>query len=107
MNFLEHFDCKFEGIVNDDISNMLDEEFQYQMELTDGTYVFWYEAHFKGHQIEPAVDGTSQAILQYFSHCGCPISMLRLGRSLSKRNYQHGPIISHALAVKYLVKGFE
>lgn len=107
MNLLEHFDCKFEGIVSDDILKMLDEEFQYQMDLTDGTYVFWYDSHFNGHQVEPATDGTGQAILQYFSGCGCPISMLRLGRSLSKRNYQHGPIISHALAVKYLIKGLE
>lgn len=107
MSFLEYFDCKFEAIVSDDISQMLDEEFQYQMDLTDGTYVFWHDCHFKGHQVEPATDSNGQAILQFFAGCGCPFSMLRLGRSLSERNYQHGPIISHALAIKYLIKGFE
>jgi len=107
MNFFEYLDCKFEGLVSDSISNMLDEEFQNQMNLTDGTYIFWYDSHFNGRQVEPAVDGTGQAILQFFANCGCPISLLRLGRSLSKRNYQHGPIISHTLSVKYLIKGFE
>ena len=107
MNFLEHFDCKFEDIVSKEISMLLDEEFQYQMNLTDATYVFWYDTYFKGHQVEPAIDGTGQAILQYFANIGCPISLLRLGRSLSKRNYSRGPITSHALAVKYLIKGFE
>jgi hypothetical protein len=33
--------------------------------------------------------------------------MLRLGRSLAKRNIQHGPITSDPLALKYLVAGIE
>ena len=107
MESLARVDCNFEAIVSDTLKNLLDEEFQYQMELTDGTYVLWYDTHFRGHQVEPANDGESQAVLQYFASCGCPFSMLRLGRLLAKRNYQHGPIVSDVLAIKYLVTGLE
>lgn len=107
MKSFANTEIKFEALVNDTMAKMLDEEFQYQMNLSDGCYVFWYDTHFQGYQVEPALDATAQAILQYFADCGCPFSMLRLGRSLAKRNIQHGPIISDPLALKYLVSGIE
>lgn len=102
-----HVICNFIPLAGQEFEQRLDEEFQYQMDLTDGEYVFWQDTHFQGHQIEPALDGTAQAILQFFANISCPFSMLRLGRSLSPRNHAHGPITSDDMAVKYLLAGME
>lgn len=99
--------CDFTALAGDRIQQALEDEFQYQMNLTDGTYVFWLDKVFLGHQIEPAIDATSQAILQYFADLYCPFSMLRLGRSLSKLNHEHGPIVSDHMSVRYLLSGIE
>ena len=99
--------CNFIALASDDIQKQLHEEFQYQMNLTDGEWVFWEDKSFREHTVEPATDATSQAILQYFTTCACPISMIRLGRSLSPRNAAHGPITSDLMALKYLLTGME
>ncbi|MDF2177931.1 hypothetical protein P2G88_06675 [Aliiglaciecola sp. CAU 1673] len=99
--------CDFTALAGKTLLKQLDREFQYQMELTDGNWVLWYDTHFKGHCLEPATDVKAQAILQFFGSCACPFSMLRLGRSLSPRNNQHGPIQSNMMAIRYLLSGFE
>ncbi|WP_438863295.1 hypothetical protein [Neptunicella sp.] len=104
---MDYHICDFTALVSKDIQKQLDTEFQYQMNLTDGEWVFWEDKYFQGHQVEPAIDATGQAILQFFTTCACPISMLRLGRSMSSRNSDHGPITSDSMAVKYLLTGME
>ena len=99
--------CNFMALAGKETGEKLEDEFQYQMDLTDGEYVFWEAESFDGVQLEPALTAEAQAILQFFSSCACPISMLRLGRSLSERNSEHGPIVSDSLALKHLLKGFE
>ena len=99
--------CNFEALAGPEIQKQLEEEFQYQMDLTDGEYVFWDQQSFKGHHLVPAKDAVSQAILQYFANRGCPISIIRLGCSLSHRNYEHGPIVSDDAAFRYLLQGLE
>jgi len=99
--------CDFTALVGEPLLTDLNKEFQYQMMITDGEYFFWEDQTFIGVPLEPALTAEAQAVLQYFSHCACPISMLRLGRSLAKRNIEHGPIISDHLALEYLLKGFE
>jgi hypothetical protein len=102
-----HAICNFISLAGYEFEQQLDEEFQYQMDLTDGEYVFWQDTYFRGHQIEPAKDAKAQAILQFFANINCPFSMLRLGRSLSPRNHEHGPITSDEMAFKYLLVGME
>lgn len=99
--------CDFIRIVDSRVKFALEEEFQYQMELSDGEWLILYERKFYGKQIEPAITSESQAILQFFAQCTCPISALRLGRSLSSRNSEHGPILSDDMAVTYLLRGME
>ena len=43
----------------------LENEFQYQMDLSDGYYFFWHHTDFLGHGIYPAKDAKAQAILQF------------------------------------------
>ncbi|RJF33652.1 hypothetical protein [Pseudoalteromonas gelatinilytica] len=61
---------------------------------------------FEGYQLDPATHAKAQAVLQYFSSFGCPISMLRLGRSLSPMNKFAGSILSDEFAQTYLIYGF-
>ncbi|WP_278403860.1 hypothetical protein [Pseudoalteromonas ruthenica] len=99
--------CDFTALAGAHVSEELDKEFQYQMNLTDGEWLFWQESQFLGHSLAPVKDATGQAILQYFAHCACPFSMLRLGRSLSERSEEHGPVTSDIMAIKYLLGGLE
>ena len=99
--------CNFEALASPEMSKLLDEEFQRQMDLTDGEYLFWFDNEFEGHNVETPTNAIGQAILQFFANCSCPISRLRLGRSLSKRNYSHGPIVCETTAFQYLLSGAE
>ncbi|MGJ8680567.1 hypothetical protein [Paraglaciecola sp.] len=99
--------CNFTALAGDILLKKLDDEFQYQMSLTDGQWVFWQDPYFYGHNLEPATNVVAQAILQYFAGCACPFSMLRLARSLSPRNAHHGPITSDEMTVSYLLQGLE
>lgn len=99
--------CNFIRLAGAALMEKLEQEFQYQMDLTDGCYVFWLGNTFKGILLEPPINQQGQAILQFFASLGCPVSMLRLGRSLSTQNYESGPVLSDSLAVKYLLTGFE
>ena len=99
--------CNFMALAGEVLTQKLENEFQYRMNLSDGEYLFWERKVFENVTLEPALTAEAQAILQYFSSCACPFSMLRLGRSLSERNVEHGPIISDSLALQYLLKGLE
>jgi hypothetical protein len=85
----------------------LENEFQYQMDLSDGCYFFWHHTEFLEHAIYPAKNAKAQAILQFLAHCACPISLLRLACSLSPRNFDHGPITSDEFTVHYMLYCFE
>lgn len=97
----------FTNLAGESLLDDLEKEFQYQMNLSDGCYFFWHNESFKGKSLSPALDAQSQAILQFFAECSCPISLHRLGCSLSPRNSEHGPITSNSLAIQYLLQGFE
>ena len=99
--------CDFTSLAGKTLQKRLENQFQKQMDATDGEYVMWEDTAFSGVQLEPATCVKSQAILQFFAGCGCPFSMLRLGRSLAIRNSEHGPIVSDSLAIKYMLRGFE
>lgn len=97
----------FTALAGEALLDELEKEFQYQMDLSDGCYVFWNDEAFQGWRLSPATTAESQAILQFFADCACPISLHRLGCSLSPRNAEHGPIVSDHLAIKSLLQGFE
>ncbi len=107
MRYGKAISVDFTALAGDALLDELEKEFQYQMDLSDGCYVFWNEEDFQGWRLSPATTSESQAILQFFANCSCPISLHRLGCSLSPRNAEHGPIISNELAIKYLLQGFE
>ncbi|MEM7360282.1 MAG: hypothetical protein AAF431_14390 [Pseudomonadota bacterium] len=97
----------FTALAGEALLDELEKEFQYQMDLSDGCYVFWNDEAFQGWRLSPATTSESQAILQFFADCACPISLHRLGCSLSPRNAEHGPITSNELAIRCLLQGFE
>ncbi|MDM7861913.1 hypothetical protein QTP81_15020 [Alteromonas sp. ASW11-36] len=99
--------CNFEALAGEKTLEALKNEFHYQMELTEGKYVFWLESKFMECNLDPATNAESQAILQFFANCACPFSSLRLARSMSKRNVEHGPIVSDEAALHYLLTGIE
>ena len=107
MIFIKLLSVNFTALAGGALLDELEEEFQYQMDLSDGCYVFWNQEAFRGWRLSPAKTSESQAILQFFADCSCPISLHRLGCSLSPRNADHGPITSDDLAVKCLLQGFE
>lgn len=107
MNPAQRISIDFTSLAGEEILEALEREFQYQMNLSDGCYFFWHDESFLGWSLLPAIETESQAILQFLAECSCPISLHRLGCSLSPRNMEHGPITSDSLAVKYLLQGFE
>lgn len=107
MKFETLFKVDFTALAGEQLLDELEREFQYQMNLSDGCYVFLDKDKFQGWQLTPATTPEAQAILQFFAECYCPISLHRLGCSLSPRNAQHGPIVSDYLAIKCLLLGFE
>lgn len=107
MNYEKLFRADFTGLAGETLLDELEKEFQHQMDLSDGCYVFWNKEDFQGWLLTPAITAESQAILQFFANCLCPISLHRLGCSLSPRNADHGPIASDYLAINCLLQGFE
>lgn len=101
-----HWYVDFTGLLPDWMQTNCEQEFQRQMQLTDGELFVWYASEFQ--TINLSVPGTaSQAILQYFSCCGCPISGIRLAISLYPSIGNSWPIRSADLSLRYLFDSLE
>ncbi len=104
MNKLFHTD--FTRLANKELLADCEQEFQIQMHKNDGEIFIWSKTTFRNVYLDaPSPD--AQAILQYFTDCGCPIAALKLGKSLYPYDDISWPIRSYELSFRYLFGVFE
>lgn len=98
------------SLIKIDLSHLMDEqaqqlcvnEFQAQMNDTDGDWVVMPHSHFGGFNLYQPSNIEELAVLEFFADCHCPISMLRLGSALSTRTAETKLITSDDLAIRFL-----
>lgn len=101
-----HWYIDFTGLLPVELQTTCEQEFQRQMNLTDGELFIWSNATFAKVDLSlPAP--SSQAVLQFFSSCGCPICGTRLAISLYPHSSGLWPIRSTELAFRYLFSSLE
>lgn len=96
----------FTGLLTADIQKDCENEFQTQMNKTEGEIFTWANSHFG--RIDLNHPGpASQAVLQYFANCGCPISGVLLALSLYPYTPDIWPVRSEDMSFKYLFHSIE
>ncbi|WP_264436383.1 hypothetical protein [Shewanella baltica] len=101
-----HCHVDFTGLLPTDIQQDCEREFLMQMHQTDGELFTWSKTHFSTINLN-APGPISQAVLQYFADCGCPICGIMLGISLYPITSEIWPIRSPSMSYKYLFNSIE
>ena len=101
-----HWYVDFTGLLQEELQTNCEREFQRQMHLTDGELFIWCSSNFGNVNLSIPCS-SSQAILQFFSSCGCPICGVRLAISLYPYSEGLWPIRSAELAFRYLFDSLE
>ena len=92
--------------IDTQLSLACEEEFQRQMDESDGVFCMLSSSRFYGvNLLKP--DTRSQVILNFFANCSCPISMIRFAASMHPYNYPRWPVVSYELSQAYMMTGIE
>lgn len=103
-NHANHTD--FTGLLNNELQEVCEQEFQSQMHHSKGELFLFTKSSFSS--IDLTIPNLiSQAILQYFADCGCPLSGIRLAISLHPHEHELWPVRSVEMSFRYLFSSIE
>ncbi|MGL4579735.1 MAG: hypothetical protein ACRCVP_12675 [Shewanella xiamenensis] len=101
-----HCHVDFTSLLPTNIQQDCEREFLMQMNQSDGELFTWSKSHFSTINLNTP-GPISQAVLQYFADCGCPISGIMLGISLYPHMSEGWPIRSPSMSFQYLFNSIE